>query len=184
MPLQAITYNDIIALLRNYITANCKNIDNNYNSLPSEFKSGYSKRINLTSSGSIRTYCTESIIKSVPKVTIGTVNNDINNFLSTIHVTDKLNTNVVASEFIDFINNLVTFCATKLCFATSSYVSSRYLVYIASNTKYMNIKNIDNTEVLKQIANTEVNDILISIIDVVNQLIRPYTCTYRTTFGY
>ena len=45
MPLQNITYNEIVTQLRSYITTNCKNVDNNFNSLPAVFKSGYTKSL-------------------------------------------------------------------------------------------------------------------------------------------
>ena len=84
MPLQNITYNEIVTQLRSYITTNCKNVDNNFNSLPAVFKSGYTKTTNLTNSGSIRSSCIERITTYVSRVSSTTINNDINAYLNTL----------------------------------------------------------------------------------------------------
>lgn len=184
MPLQNITYNEIVTQLRSYITTNCKNVDNNFNSLPAVFKSGYTKTTNLTNSGSIRSSCIERITTYVSRVSSTTINNDINAYLNTIKVTDKLNTNIPASEFIDFINDIVSFCSTKLGFAISSFDSNEYLIYITKNTVYSNTQSITETELMKIIGNNEVNDILINVIDTVKQLFRVYICKYSVSFTY
>ena len=92
---------------------------------------------------------------------------------------NKLNNNIPASEFINFINDIVSFCSTKLCFATSQYDGNRYLIYYTPNTSYSSIVSINTNESNKIVQANDVNSILNMLLNVIKQNIRNVPCTYN-----
>ena len=179
MALQNITYNEIVETVKNYIKTNCMNIAN-FGAIPAAFKAGYTLSGNISSSGDRYTSkYVVTITRAVTQVASSVVDTDMNNFLARINVANKLNNNVPASEFINFINDIVSFCSTKLCFATSQYNGNRYLIYYTANTSYSSIVSINTNESNKIVQANDVNSILNMLLNVIKQNIRNIPCTYN-----
>ncbi len=188
MPIGNITYNTIVNLVKNYAKTNCQNVDNKYNSLPAEFKSGYSNKVIISNNGKkagVNGYCTHTITKSIAKVTGATIDTDMTNFLKTIKVDTKLNTNIPPREFINFINDMVSFCSTKFCFTVSQFNTNKYLVYYTGNTTYPSIKILDADIDLYFRLDTaqDVNDIINSLMNVIKHTFRIQPCRYSVTLS-
>jgi len=179
MAIQNITYNEIVEAVKNYAKSNCMNIAN-FGAIPAAFKAGYSLSGNISSSGDKYTSkYVVTITRAVSQVASSVVDTDMNNFLTRINVVNKLNNNIPASEFINFINDMVSFCSTKLCFATSQYHSGGYLIYYTANTSYSSAVSITTNNQLKLIEASDVNSILNMLFNVVKQNIRNVPCTYN-----
>lgn len=177
MPLQNITYDEIVQLVKNYIKANCINIAN-YSSLPACYKPGYKPKIQFAGKQGYAAYHTDILLNPIFQVSASTVDTDMNNFLTTIKINDKLSDNIPTSEYINLINDMVSFCSSKCCFTISQYDSGKYLVYNQA-TGFISIKELTTDEVLKIIEVEDIKDILNSLIQVINQNIRVTPATYN-----
>lgn len=177
MPIATITYNEVVTLVTNWIKANCVNISN-YAGMPSCFKPGYKVTTRYAGNDSVNATYTVTIVNSIPQVAATTVDSDMTAFLTSIGANTRLNDTLPASEFINFINDMVTFCATKCAFSVSQYSTSKYLVYNASNTTYLSPINITTNEVLKVIEAFDILSILNSLGVIINEYIRAIPCKY------
>lgn len=176
MLLNDITYNTVINTVKNWIKNNCINIAN-WNSIPACFKQGYSNTTVISGNGTIQSTCTINIVKYVSQVSGTTVDTDINNFLNNIGLSNKLNENIDNSEFINFINNIVNFCATRLCFTVSQYSENKYLIYSNLSVTIPKIA-MNDFEDFKLTESTDVIEILKCLEDILNKNIRTIPCTY------
>lgn len=182
MAIGNITYNEIIDLMKNWIKTNATNIAS-YSSIPSQFKSGWSSSANISSNGPhyTSTY-TVRISQYVSQVSAATVDTDMNNFLTSIGIASKLSQNIPTSEFLNFINDIISFCATKLGFAISQFNSNRYLIYNTKNTSYSSLITLSTNENVKIIEANDINILFNAMIDIIKQNIRCYPCTYTYSF--
>lgn len=173
-------YNSVIA----WITTNCTNIAN-FASISNVFKVGYSNSGSIPHSGGdafIPKY-TYNIIKYVPQVNSSTVSTDLTRFLNERGLTN-LDIKIPESELIDYINNLASFCITKLAIATSHFAqSTNYLIYNSSSTSYYYTYAISTNLREKLVEASDANTIVTIMIDGVNKSIRNYACTYSLTFS-
>lgn len=181
MTLQAITYQTIINTINNWILTNCKNFNTTISSLPAVFKPGYTISTRYAGNDLANANYTITIATSIPTVQTSTYTTDMNNFLNTINVTNKLNTNLAGSELINFIVDITSFCSSKLGFATSQYNTNKYLIYLTSNKTYRNSIKINTTNSTKLIEDTDINTILDVIVNTIKQNIRKITCKYTIT---
>lgn len=182
MPLASITYNEVVTLVTNWIKANCTNIAN-YAGMPSCFKPGYSVKTRFAGNDSVNANHTETIVKSIAQVAAATVDSDMTSFLTSIRANTRLNDQLLASEFINFVNDMITFCSTKCSFAVSQYSTSKYLVYTSENTVYMSPIDITTAEEFKIIAASDILSILNSLGNVIKQNLRTIACTYNITMS-
>lgn len=179
MALSAITYNTVVEHVKSWILANCMNFDTTIANLPACFKTGYSVVTTITTNAK----STVTISKGVSQVASTTVATDMTNFLTTIQVNDKLNTNIVANEFLNFVEDIISFCSTKIGIAASQYSTTNYMVYLTGNTNYSSLKNITTTTAYRLIDDADITTLINFITSVVRQNIRPYVCTYSVTLA-
>lgn len=183
MPLPVMTYADLINSIKNWILNNCINFESNFSNLPAVFKSGYSVKTRYAGNDLASANHQITITKFVSSVPPTTFENDFQNFLTSINLTDKLNTNLADSEFFNLVNNIISFCSTKLCFAVSQYSTSKYIIYNTTNTYYLFLQKIDTSEMEKLIDHNDITMMLIAIIDIIKQNIRSYSCKYSITLS-
>lgn len=175
---QSITYNTVITQVKNWIKTNCINI-RNFASLPSCFKAGYTITSQFAgTNNAIMTYQV-TISKYISAATTANVDNDMNSFINRISLASKLNNNIASSELISFVNDLMSFCSTKVAFTVSQYSSNRYIIYDTSNNNYKSTENILTAEMLKLIEMQDVLSILNILERVINQTSRIIPCRYN-----
>ena len=134
-----VTYKQIVDKIVADIKSSCINISN-FASISSVFKSGYSQTITISGGNdAARCYCTVTISgNNIVEVSAGTVDANMNSFLSTIGINSYINDYIKPSEFIKFLNDMITFCSTKLAYSTSHYAqSTKYLIYNSSSNILM-----------------------------------------------
>ena len=157
MALSAITYNTVVEHVKSWILANCMNFDTTIANLPACFKTGYSVVTTITTNAK----STVTISKGVSQVA------------STVVATD-----IVANEFLNFVEDIISFCSTKIGIAASQYSTTNYMVYLTGNTTYSSLKNITTTTTYRLIDDADITTLINFITSVVRQNIRPYVCTY------
>ncbi len=183
MPIQNITYQTLVDLVKNYIKTNCKNISD-FASISSVMKSGYSTSATISSAGDGYTSSyTCTISKAVAQVDTSTVDTDMTNFLSTIGVSSKLSSNIPEGEFIKFFNDMVSFCSTKMAFATSQFTTTKYLIYNTGSTSYASTVTIGNNTARQLIKVTDITTITNMLTSVMKQTLRTIPCTYTYSFA-
>ena len=183
MAIGDITYNEIIVLIKNWIKSNAINISN-FNAIPAQFKAGWSTGANISSNGPHYTSRYSVVIsKAVNQVAATTVDNDMNAFLNSIGVASKINQNIPTSEFLNFINDIISFCSTKLGFAISQFNANRYLIYITENRSYNSLIQIKTNLNVKVIEANDINILFNAIINIIKQNIRCYPCKYNYSFA-
>lgn len=183
MTLQNITYQTLVDVVKNYIKTNCVNISN-FASINSTMKAGYSTSATISSSGAGYTSnYTCTISKAVSQVSSSTVDTDMTNFLTTIGVSNKLSSNIAEGEFIKFFNNMMSFCSTKLGFATGQFTTSKYLIYNTSATTYSSTVTINNDTARQIVKASDITSITNIITTVMKQTLRNIPCTYTYSFS-
>lgn len=183
MAIGNITYNTIISLVLSYISTNCANISS-YNNIPACFKSGYSLTENIPHTGGNYNPIAVTTITNTPvqQVLIATVESEMTSFLNSIGLTsDKLNNQLAGEEFYDFINDISSFCTTKLCIVSSQYSADKYLIYNPFNTSYSSLQQISGTQASKLITVTDANEILNCLITIIQENMKYVACQYSIT---
>ena len=174
-----ITYNELKNIVVTYIRNNCYNItDAKFNSLPAEFKAGYSRLVyngaNGTSDYTSHAYVslTGNAVSKVPD----TIEDNITAFLTNAGYTN-LNVYITVPEFIAFFDNLISFCARYLKFATSQFSSESYLIYgdTSDTAKYTSVP--DDIIYAKTM-----NDVISVLRDRISIAVRCYPVKYGFTF--
>jgi hypothetical protein len=103
-------------------------------------------------------------------------------FLSSCGLTD-LSKNIPASEFLDFIKDIVVFCSTKVVMVASQYSSKKYLCYDVANTTYNNKFQLDTSATQKIAEANDITQLLSNIVTLVRQSMRNKTCQYTVTMS-
>lgn len=141
--LPEITYKQIIDKVKNYIINNCSNV-NNYNSLPNYLKSGYDYTRKMKSAGIIISIRVRNQ-NPVTSVSSSTVENDLNNFLSSCGLDNsQFNYPVDPQNLLNLIYDLQLFCSTKTVFAMI-YSMETYLPPIITRAGNNGEKTITST---------------------------------------
>ena len=180
MPIGSMTYQNIVDTVKTWIKSNCSNITK-FSEIPNVFKSGYTTTVQYAGDAtSPSKYTTKISGNAVSQVATTTVDTDMTNFLTSIGVTNTSKT-IPASEFMDFVENMVSFCSTKLAYSISQYSTNKYLIYTTANTSYSSIRQINEDGAFKIITTEDINDILNSIINVTKQTIKNKPVTYTIT---
>ena len=138
------TYSDIISTVVTEIGKNVENIDQSkYDAISIVFKSSYAgtkvyNGVNATNSGVSHIYI-KSVTNPIIKVS-NTINSDLRTFLNNAGFSNtELNGQITTERFIDFFDNIVSFCSRYLRYSTSQYSSKVYLIYgDTGSTKYYN----------------------------------------------
>ena len=123
----SITYRDLTSKLLTYINNNCQNIDT-IDNIEVCFKTGY--LYSTYNKGKIvipHTHDSKSDVNFQPRadfqikndscvsaVSKSTIESQFNNFLASIGVSSKLDTQIKDGELFHIINELVRFCCSKL----------------------------------------------------------------------
>lgn len=182
--LQNKKYSDIVNAIKTYIKTNCVNISN-YNGIETAYKSGFTGTSTIPGgNGAATCYCTYTIAANpVSQVASSVVDTDMTNFIAQIQLTSKLDTNIASSEFINFINDMVSFCSSKMVYATSQYAATKQiLIYSTSNTSYSSVAAITTEDANKMMVSGDINSIINAIVNITKQTIRCIPCRY--TFSY
>lgn len=183
-----ITYQEIIDLVKEYIIANCSNI-NDFNGMPAVFKTGYTStgnipRVNVSSKFTYTPKYVVTIIKPVTAATSTNVNADMNAFISKIGLTARLTDTVTTNSFLPFINDIISFCSTKLSFATSQYSTQKYLIYNTNNNNYLAVENIPADIVYRLAHAIDVTKLINILFMVTKSLLRNIPCLYNISLTY
>lgn len=191
MSLGTITYSQMVDLVKNWIKTNCTNISN-FGSIPSCFKSGYT--ITGNCSGTFPTSLVDKYTVTisgnvVSEVAASTVDSQMSSFWSTYCGSLNVNLNITAENYINFIQDMISFCSGRVFMAVSEYSANKYLVYNAGNTTYLNYATLSSTQKeYRFVTATDVaysaQGILYNIINAVNQTIRLYPARYDTNIVY
>lgn len=175
--IQPITYRKITDMVLGFILGYCKNI-NNTNNLPAEFKSGYiyDRRIDSgdTSGRTIR----YTINNPISAIASSTIQSQFNSFLSSVGITNKLDSNITDDDFLSLVDDMVSFCCSKIRFAESPLNKTIIPVYIDGtilNTKAM----IDTNS--KIIYAQDVSHLLTILKNVVKHNSRYFSVKYTIT---
>ena len=183
MAIASITYKQLSDVVVSWIQTNCKNIAS-FSSIEAQFKSGYtSGKVRYAGNDASPSCYTINLTgNAVASVSADTVVTDMTNFLSSCGLTD-LNKEIPASEFLDFVKNLIVFCSTKIVIVASQLVSSKYICYHTANTTYNTKYQIDTNDARKIIMANDVIQLLDNITNIVRQSIRNKTCQYSITMS-
>ncbi len=183
MTIAAITYQQVVDIVKNWIKANCVNIAN-FAGMDGHFKSGWtSGKIRFEGNDTSPSCYTVTLSgNAVSQVAASTVDTDMTNFLSSCGLTN-LSQNIPASEFLDFIKNMVVFCSTKISLTASEYVSKTYIIYDTANTTYNDKYNIDTNDAKKMMLATDIIQIMNNIITLVRQNMRNKVVSYRVVMS-
>jgi hypothetical protein len=179
-----VTYSELVERIKSGIKTKCHNIAD-YANISNVFKTGFTGTYTIPGGNDYATcYCTYAISGNpISQVAASTVDTDMTNFISNIGLTQRINNNVVAGEFINFINDMVSFCSTKLAFSVSQYApSTRYLIY-TGNTSYPSLVNITSENLDKIIVTNDSNEFSNAIINITKNTIRTIPCTYSITYS-
>lgn len=183
MTIGTITYQTLVDVIKTAIKSNCINIYN-YAGIPASYKAGYTNKVLYAGSGTASLSYYTCTIKSndIKSVTSSTVDTDMTAFLSSCGLTN-LAQNIPASEFLDFIKDMVVFCSTKLVMVGSQLSTAKYLCYDTSNTTYNNKFALDTNQAYKIMEATDITTLLSNIITLTRQTIRNKTCQYTYTMS-
>ena len=183
MTIQNITYKTLVDIVVSYIKTNCVNISN-YDIIHNSMKNGFSTGANISSSGGGYTSSYNcKISKIVNAVDASVVDTDMQNFLSHIEMGNKLNLNITEGDFLNFINDLVSFCSTKMGFATGQFTVEKYLIYNTESNDYMSTVVIGKDTAKQIIKAKNANDIINMLFNVMKQTLRNIPCIYTYSFA-
>lgn len=179
------TYTSMITVVANWINSNANNLSN-FSSLPSAFKSGYSNTINIPKTqGGNDTYqptCTITNANYFTQSTTATVTSQLQSFFTARGVTN-LNANVPASEFLHFINNLVSFCSTKLIYTSSQFATGKYLIYQENNTTFNSTYQMTTNDANKLVEATDMMDMFNMLFNIISQSLRCVPIKHNFSFN-
>ena len=183
MAIASITYKQLSDMVVSWIQTNCKNISN-FAGIEAQFKSGYtSGKVRYAGNDTSPSCYTINLTgNAVASVSASTVQTDMTNFLVSCGLTD-LNKTIPASEFLDFVKNLIVFCSKKVVIVASQLVSSKYICYHTANTTYNTTYQLDTNDARKIILANDVLQLLDNITNIVRQSIRNKTCQYSITMS-
>ena len=183
MRIESVTYQQVVNTVVSWIQTNCSNVAN-YTNMEACFKTGYSSGKVRYAGNDTSPSCYTAAISSngVASVASSTVSTDMSNFLSSRGLTDMSKT-LPASEFLDFVKNMVVFCSTKVVMVASQYSSTKYICYDTSNTTYSNTFNFDTNDTKKIVEAKDIEEIFPVIITNVRQNMRNKTCQYTITMS-
>ena len=136
-------YQDLYNTAYNRIVSACTNI-NNYDSIASELKSGYSRSITTAKATAKLT-----IVNPVPSASVSTVSSQFQAHLTNygIDLSDTVNVED-ATGLINFYTALASFVSAKVCLAGSSETNSKYIIY-NSNGSIQSYTKIDPLDVIR-----------------------------------
>lgn len=183
MSLPVVSYQTIINQLKRWILSNCYNFDTTVANLPAEFKAGYASSQRFAGNDTANSNYRVAISSAVPVFSSSVFETQLTEFMTKVNLSDKLSSNVVESEFFDLVLNLISFCSTKLNFASSQFNSNKYLIYNGNNTVYTFIYQISSLEKEKLIKADDYTNLLNQILLVSKQNIRTFTCKYTITLS-
>lgn len=183
MSLPVVSYQTIINQLKSWILSNCYNFDTTTAKLPAAFKAGYASSKRFAGNNTANSNYKVAISSPVPIFSTSVFETQLTEFLPEVNLSDKLSSNVVESEFFDLVLNLISFCSTKLNFASSQFNSNKYLIYNGSYTVYTSIYQISSLEKEKLIKADDYTNLLDQILKVSKQNIRTFTCKYTITLS-
>lgn len=183
MAIASITYKQLSDVVVSWVQTNCKNIAS-FSSIEAQFKSGYtSGKIRYAGNDASPSCYTINLTgNAVASVASATVATDMTNFLSSCGLTD-LNKQIPASEFLDFVKDLIVFCSTKVVMVASQLVTSKYICYHTANTTYNTKYQLDTNDAQKIMAANDILQLLDNITNIVRQSIRNKTCQYSITMS-
>lgn len=177
MPIANITYQELVDTFKNVIKTNCINITN-FASIQACFKSGWTQTLQLNYQNPISYQYIKLISNFIQQATAADVDNDMSSFLNSIGVTN-LTKNISEHDYLDFINNLVSFCCTKCNFSVSQYAqNTKYLIYNKNNTFFEKTKVIQNIEGARLIDPESFQTIHHCLLITINQTARVVPCKY------
>lgn len=182
MTIASVTYQSLVDVVKNWIKTNCSNISN-YANIPTTFKAGYQSKVRYAGNDTSPSSYTITISgNAVTSATTANVDSDMTAFLSSCGLTN-LAQNIPASEFLDFIKDMVVFCSTKLVIVGSQLSTTKYLCYDTSNTTYNDKFALDTNQAYKMMEATDITTLLSNIITLTRQTIRNKTCQYTYTMS-
>lgn len=150
----SVTYQQLIDIVYTYICNTCANIDAKYDSLNNCFKyenwdggiKWVSDKTKISGDGraAYSTWYRYEIINGtqIDRITASTVGTDLNNLLSNRGITNR-NETVPATDLLNVINNLTSFCVSNIWFAKSPFYNSGNsgVIYYKSNNGCPNAKS-------------------------------------------
>lgn len=136
-------YQDLYNTAYNSIVSACTNI-NNYDSIASQLKSGYSRSIT-----NAKATATLTIVNPISSVSASTVSSQFQSHLTNygIDLSDTVNVED-ATGLINFYTALASFVSAKVCLAGSSETDSKYIIY-NSNGSIQSYTKIDPLDVIR-----------------------------------
>ena len=193
MILISCTYNTIIEQVKSWIINNCVNVSN-YANLPACFKQGFSQSFypphTWTDIGrGLANYrgclftptTTAHIDRYIPSVSSSTVTNDLNTFINSISIVKQ--NNIAAEDFINFINNIFSFCSTKVGYTSSFLNESTYIVYNTYANTYVYKEIVKGVNTDKIITSKDATDLVNLLFSVMKANLRSIPCTYTFSFN-
>ena len=167
-----ITYNTLYNTFLSWIKTNCNNIDSYTAAVPDSAKSGYIKDIKNDAGEGISYSVDNSSI--VPVISHSTIENELNDYFTSVGIIDKLSMKATTNGLINFWNAAATFCAGKLVFVSGQWIDSPILMY-ASKTIPSNTITTLNDEIIT--AST-----VDSILDSFNNVILIHTRAHKINY--
>ena len=136
-------YQDLYNTAYNSIVSACTNI-NNYDSIASQLKAGYSRSITTA-----KATATLTIVNPISSVSARTVSSQFQSHLTNygIDLSDTVNVED-ATGLINFYTALASFVSAKVCLAGSSETDSKYIIY-NSNGSIQPYTKIDPLDVIR-----------------------------------
>lgn len=187
MPLPTdLTYNELKNTVTNWIKTNCMNISN-YGAISSAVKSGYQYTIGTFGGGAYTEKATAIISSPLNEPTSASqVDIDMNEFWTIIGSPSGY---ISPYTFYPFINNMVSFCCTKIAYIYSqpnkSGNSLKYLIYYPQNKTWKFYTPIVESE-YRLIDASDTDTFWKNLIEMVSRkegYIRVLTTQYRFTLS-
>ena len=190
--MQYITYQSLIDEVKTFFKTNCVNISN-YNSIPDCYKEGFSKLLwnysfvgSGNRPGTKRCTATLTINNPVPRVNTETVDTNLQQFLTSIGLSDT-STMIDSTNLLNFLQNLVVFFTSKTGFAMGlnnapNACDSKIYVYIPTNPIKGTTKTLTESKPDDCIANVpQVKTITSTLVDTILQGVSIYPIKYNFT---
>lgn len=162
-------YQDLYNTAYNSIVSACTNI-NNFDSIASQFKEGYSRSITEA-----KATATLTIVNPITQVSAATVSSQFQSHLSTYGVDLNDTVNVVdATGLINFYTALASFVSAKVCLAGGNESNSKYIIYNSDGSvkPYTRIDPVDVIRANDNLTTTK------TINEIISANIKAYIIQY------
>lgn len=167
-----LTYGQLTTQFLNWIKNNCSNINSISESVPEEYKDGYTVNLaNATYSISMQAFY--NVVSS------DTVDSQFNDFMSSRGIIAKSSVKVSTKGIINFWNNVAAFCSVRIVMITGVFSNGGVVrMYNPNGVTYPEVSGYSGTEL---IAAADINSALGGLEGILNNVSKALKVNYSQT---